>query len=177
MLDKSSLSQRYALNNMQRKFDAESFCRSVELRSARAERNIFIPILLFLASIREDTLMPSPTRRTLLKSAAVISGAAVLPKAAKARVEEAVSRSCPTCGANLGAGDLHRPGCEAARVAAPADNEIKPEKMKLAGKAQAQEPSGCGSRGYDLKSKKPNKGEPGCEARGYDTKSKKQRNR
>lgn len=121
--------------------------------------------------------MPSPTRRTLLKSAAVISGAAVLPKAAKARVEEAVSRPCPTCGANLGAGDLHLPSCEAARVAAPADNEIKPEEMKFAGKAQAQEPSGCGARGYDTKSKKQTRDEPGCGSRGYDTKSKKQKNR
>ena len=121
--------------------------------------------------------MSSPTRRTLLKSAAVISGAAVLPKAAKSRVEETVSQTCPACGANLGVGDLHRPGCKAVRVATPLDNEIKPEKMKLAGKAQAQEPSGCGARGYDTKSKKPKSDEPGCGSRGYDTKSKKQKNR
>jgi len=77
--------------------------------------------------------MPSPpTRRTLLKSAALISGAAVLPRAVEAKVEETVSHLCPACGADLGTGDLHRPNCVAVSMTPPSDDKVTPETIKIA---------------------------------------------
>jgi len=77
--------------------------------------------------------MPSSTtRRILLKSAALISGAAMLPRNAEAKLEETVSHICPACAANLGTGDLHRPNCEAVNMALPPDDKINPETIKIA---------------------------------------------
>lgn len=87
--------------------------------------------------------MASPTRRNILKTAAVISGAAVLPKAVKASVEGTAKQTCLACGANLETGDLHRPDCEAVRIAFPLDEAIQPENLKIAGKAYGQTSSGA----------------------------------
>jgi hypothetical protein len=113
--------------------------------------------------------MSSPTRRSVLGTAALIAGAAVLPKAIEAKVSDALSQKCPACSADLDIGELHKAGCEAANVMPPHDSEIKPEATKIRERTYAQEPSGCGSRGYDLK-KPPVREEPGCGSRGYDLK-------
>jgi hypothetical protein len=118
--------------------------------------------------------MSSPTRRTVLEGVALVASAVVFPTAIEAKVNAGVSQLCPACGADLSIGDLHKPTCEATRVAVPRDDEIKPDAIRIEGKTYAQEPSGCGSRGYDLKSRPPSRGEPGCEARGYDTKTRPQ---
>jgi hypothetical protein len=118
--------------------------------------------------------MSSVTRRQVLASGAIAGLTASLPLTAQARIGDTFRQSCPYCSANLAMGDLHRADCEAAREAPPLDDEINPEAKKPAGKAYAQEPSGCGARGYDTKSGKPRKEEPGCGARGYDLKSGKQ---
>ena len=118
--------------------------------------------------------MSSITRRQVLVSSAMVGLSAGMVATARANVAETFLQSCPHCSANLAMGDLHRADCEAARAAPPLDDEINPEAKKTAGKAYAQEPSGCGARGYDTKSGKPRKEEPGCGARGYDLKSGKQ---
>jgi hypothetical protein len=115
--------------------------------------------------------MSSPTRRTVLEGVALVVSAAVFPKSIEARVIAGVSHLCPGCGADLDVGDVHSATCKVASVAVPRDDEIKPDAIKIEGRTYAQEPSGCGARGYDLKSRPPSRGEPGCEARGYDTKS------
>lgn len=137
--------------------------------------------------------MSSPTRRTILGTVALVASAAALPKAIEAKVNDTIPQPCPACGADLNMGDLHKAGCKIADVSPPRDDEIKLEATKIEGRAYAQEPSGCGARGYDLKGKPrtpsvrdepgcgsrgydtkgkpPVRGEPGCEARGYDTKS------
>jgi hypothetical protein len=95
--------------------------------------------------------MSSPTRRTILKTAALMSGAAALPKAAQARLEQSVSHSCPACGADLGMGDLHKPGCVAAHASfRPNDDEIRPETIKIAKKAKRPGPDDpCAPPGCD----------------------------
>lgn len=114
--------------------------------------------------------MFSPTRRSVLGTAALIAGAAVLPKAIEAKVSDALLQTCPACGADLNIGDLHKAGCEAANVMPPHDSEINPEATKIRERTYAQEPSGCGARGYDTKGRPRVGEEPGCGSRGYDTK-------
>lgn len=119
--------------------------------------------------------MSSVTRRQVLASGAIAGLTASLPLTAQARIGDTLLQSCPHCSANLAMGDLHKAGCEAERAALPLDDEISPEAKKTAGKAYAQEPSGCGSRGYDTKSRRQRKEESGCSSRGTDTKSRKPR--
>lgn len=114
--------------------------------------------------------MSSPTRRTVLGTAALVAGAAVLPKGIEAKVTDAFLQPCPACGADLSVGDLHKAGCEAAKVTPPHDGEIKPEGMKIERGRYAQEPSGCGARGYDVKRPPARGDEPGCGSKGYETK-------
>lgn len=77
--------------------------------------------------------MPSSTtRRALLKSAALISGAVMLPRNAEAKVDGTVSYKCPSCGAILETGDLHKPSCEVVNFAPPPDDKINPETIKIA---------------------------------------------
>lgn len=94
--------------------------------------------------------MSSPTRRSILKTAAVISGAAVLPTAVKASIEATVLQTCPSCGANLEIGDLHRPHCEAVNMAAPPDDKINPETIRIAKKEKRPGPDDpCAPPGCD----------------------------
>ena len=115
--------------------------------------------------------MSSPTRRSVLRTVALVASTAVLPKEIQAKVGAAVLPPCPTCGADLNMGDLHKAGCEAANVSPPRDDEIRPEATKIEERVYAQEPSGCGARGYDVKGGSRSRDDEGCGSRGYDLKN------